>query len=207
VTGALLRGLPVFAGDLPPFDTTAAADCPASQFTAWLADAIAAGVPEPHTMTLSLVDPGGRPTARIVILKDVSPDGWDFAGSKGDIAAAALTFYWPLLGRQVRVRGPVAAASAASSAADFLARPPSARAETLVGRQGAPLPSRTDLDLAVSRARARVAADPSLVATSWTRYRLTPTEVEFFQGDPDRMHVRLGYLRTGGTWHRQLRWP
>src|SRR5688500_14564006 len=106
----LLRELPSLAGPLPDFNPAAVAATPQDQFIIWLREAIGAGITEPHAMTLATVDSDGRPDARILILKDLDERGWHFATSrqspKGQhIAAAldvALTFYWPLLGRQVR---------------------------------------------------------------------------------------------------------
>jgi pyridoxamine 5'-phosphate oxidase len=151
-------------------------------------------------MTLSTVDQAGRMSARTVILKNVDERGWQFAGQKGSLAAAALTFYWPDQGRQVRVAGPVRAEPAELSAADFLARSPGARSETLIGRQGRPLTSRQELLMAYAQTRTGVAED-------WTLYTVTADEVEFFQGDPDRRHVRLRYVRDGDGWRRGLLWP
>lgn len=136
----LLRSLPVFAGPLPPVDPDVAAD-PVSWFRIWLAAAVDAGIQEPHAMVLSTVDPAGRPDARTLIVKSVAADGrWRFAGPvtsrKGqDLAIsphAALTFYWPPLGRQVRVRGPVEERPAAERDADYAARP----SATPAGREG-----------------------------------------------------------------------
>ena len=114
----LLRTLPVFDRPLPDFDTDKVPDEPVSLFVSWLGEAIDAKVVEPHVMTLSTVDAQGRPDARVLILRNVSDEGWQFTasatGAKGaQLAAnpqAALSFYWREQGRQIRVRGPVAAA-------------------------------------------------------------------------------------------------
>src|ERR1700753_1966015 len=110
----LLRGLPVFAGDLPDFEPDQAPDDPVTLFTDWLAAAVAAGVPEPHVMSLATVAVDGRPSSRMLILKDVEPEGRSYFAStstsrKGrelaDRPYAALGFYWPRLGRQLRIGG------------------------------------------------------------------------------------------------------
>ncbi|MGW4107413.1 pyridoxamine 5'-phosphate oxidase family protein, partial [Streptomyces sp. NPDC004976] len=103
---------------LPPFDPGAAPAAPLPLFARWLAEAAAAGQPEPHTMSLATTDAEGLPDARIVMLHGADERGWSFATHAhsrkgGQLAArpyAALVFYWPVLGRQVRVRGPVTAA-------------------------------------------------------------------------------------------------
>lgn len=211
----LLRGLDVFSGELPDFDTGAAPADPRELFTDWLLDAVRAGVREPHAMTLSTTGTDGDPSARVLILKDVSPDGWHFAADAGsrkgrELAgrpAAALTFYWPPLARQVRIRGRVTAGDAEASAADFLARSPAARAEALLGRQSTPLADLAARDAAVRESAARIEGDPGLVAPGWTLYTLRPDSVEFWQGDRDRRHTRLDYTRTDDGWKRGLLWP
>src|SRR3981081_4503344 len=139
----LLRAIPVFAGNLPGFDPEAAPGDPVPLFVQWLAAAVGGRVPEPHAMTLSTVDQQGRPSSRVLVCRDVDAAGsWYFASTaasrKGrelrDNPHAALTFYWPQQGRQIRLRGTAAPAGAERSAADFLARSPQARAESLTGR-------------------------------------------------------------------------
>ncbi|SDN62001.1 pyridoxine/pyridoxamine 5'-phosphate oxidase [Allokutzneria albata] len=210
-----LRGLPSLAGPLPSFAPATAPPAPSPLFAAWLAEAVEAGVREPHAVTLSTVDGRGRPSARVLILKDLKGDGWQFAstraGRKGrELAAnprAALTFYWSALGRQVRVRGAVSAAGADVSAADFLGRSPSARAVALAGRQGQRLTDPGEVGPAVEQARARIDADPGLVSPDWTLYTLHADEVEFWQGDPDRRHIRLSYRLGEDGWTKELLWP
>ncbi|MFG1810727.1 pyridoxal 5'-phosphate synthase [Streptomyces sp. NPDC049040] len=211
----LLRGLDVFSGDLPDFDIDALPADPRELFVEWLLDAVRAGVREPHAMTLSTVGTDGGPSARVLIVKDVSPDGWHFAADAGsrkgrELAAhpaAALTFHWSALARQIRVHGRVAAGSAEAGAADFLARSPGARAEALLGRQSTPLPDLATRDAAVRESAARVEREPGLVAPGWTLYTLRPDSVEFWQGDRDRRHTRVGYTRAGDDWKRGLLWP
>ncbi|WP_405755021.1 MULTISPECIES: pyridoxal 5'-phosphate synthase [unclassified Streptomyces] len=211
----LLRGLDVLSGELPEFDPGAAPADPTALFTEWLLGAVAAGVPEPHAMTLSTVDAQGDPAARVLILKGLDANGWKFAvhgeSPKGRELAgrgrAALTFYWPLQARQVRVRGPVAGESAERSAADFLARSPAARAEALLGLQSRPLQDLVERDEATRQSLERVGREPGLVPPEWTLYALRPESVEFWQGDGDRRHTRLNYHRNGEGWDKCLLWP
>jgi pyridoxamine 5'-phosphate oxidase len=211
----VLRRIPVFQRLPLPFDAEALPGNPQQLFTTWLTDALRADTPEPHAMVLSTVDAHGRSDARTLILKDVDERGWWFASSadspKGIQLAkhawAALTFYWPTLGRQVRVRGLVGVAEPEQSAQDFLARAPGGRAEALVGRQSQPLRDRVELRAALDDAKARIAADPALVAPAWTRYVVQPGEVQFFQGDAERQHVRVRYETGEDGWERTLLWP
>jgi pyridoxamine 5'-phosphate oxidase len=212
----LLRQLPVFDTDLPVFEPGLAPADPVTLFTEWLAAAVTAGVPEPHAMSLATADTDGRPSSRVLICKDVEPQGcWFFASSstsrKGrELAAqphAALGFYWPGQGRQIRICGNVTPASPERSAADFLARPPGSRVEGLVGRQSDILADTADQQAAIAAAQERIAADPQVVAPAWTLYGLLADEVEFWQADRDRRHIRLRYRRDNREWLRERLWP
>ena len=131
-----LRALPVFDTEPPMFDASSAPDDPLELIAEWLELAIASGVPQPHAVTLVTATPDGEPSSRTVILKDLtaeslwvatpsdSPAGRDL----GENPRAALQFYWPLLGRQIRIEGSAAPGSAAVSRADWEARSAPARA-------------------------------------------------------------------------------
>jgi pyridoxamine 5'-phosphate oxidase len=211
----LLRRVPSLAGPFAAFDPTDVPEDPVDLFVEWLTGAVNAGIKEPHAMTLSTVDPQGRPSARVLILKNVGDDGWQFAsgasGRKGkelaDTPWAALTFYWPALGRQVRVRGAVAPVSEAESARDFLSRSASARAAALIAKQSERMVNRNELDLALVRTADQVEAEPGLVSPDWTLYAVDADEVEFWQGDEQRRHIRLSYRRADTAWTRGLLWP
>ena len=126
-----LRGVRVFGPDLPAFDAGAAPADPQELFVAWITGAIEAGVAGPQTMTLSTVDQGGRPNARILILKGIRAGRWQFATTRSSAKgrelaahpAAALTFHWPQQARQVRLRGVVHDAGAEAEGEDFRASP------------------------------------------------------------------------------------
>jgi len=211
-----LRSLPVFAGSIRDFDTDAAPSAPAGLFDRWLREAVSDGVVEPHAMTLSTNDAAGHPDARTLILKDLENDRWWFATNArsakgiqlGSCPAAALTFYWPSVARQVRVRGTVTTGSPELNAADFRARGISARAVALVGRESQSLVDRLTCAHAVEQAKSRLAADPDLVSPDWTAYAVAANTVEFWQADNQRQHVRIRYTRTDdGAWTHSLLWP
>ncbi|MER5731605.1 pyridoxal 5'-phosphate synthase [Streptomyces sp. NPDC002138] len=214
---ATLRSLRVWdTPTLPAFAPDTAPTTPLPLFHDWFTAAAKAGQPEPHTMTLATVDTDGRPDARTVMLHDADPAGWHFAShstsAKGrQLAAhpeAALGFYWPAVARQIRIRGRVSAAGAAESRADLSVRSRGALAAALTGHQSEVLGSLDELARASADAWARAAAEPDAPAPTWTRYVLEADEVEFFQGDAERRHVRLRYRRTAaGDWTRELLWP
>ncbi|TPQ19128.1 pyridoxine/pyridoxamine 5'-phosphate oxidase [Streptomyces sporangiiformans] len=214
----LLRSLRVWdpeVTELPSFDPAAAPAEPLPLFTTWFAEAVAAGQTEPHTMSLATADDEGLPDVRTVMLHGADERGWHFASHAGSrkgrhLAArpyAALGFYWPALGRQVRVRGRVTVAPSEVADADLHARSTGALAAALVGHQSEVLPSYEELERASEAAWERAQREPDASVPSWTVYVLAPDEVEFFQGDARRRHVRLDYRRTDGTWVKELLWP
>ncbi|MFB7788398.1 pyridoxal 5'-phosphate synthase [Streptomyces vinaceus] len=211
-----LHSLRVWDGPLPDFDPDAAPAEPLPLFHQWFVGAAAAGQPEPHTMSLATVDAEGRPDVRTLMLHDADGRGWHFAShatsAKGRQLAgrpdAALGFYWPAVARQIRIRGRVTACGPEESRADLAVRSRGALAAALTGRQSEVLDGLDELRRASEAAWERAGAEPEAPAPTWTRYVLDATEVEFFQGDAARRHVRLHYRREpGGLWTRTLLWP
>ncbi|MEU7038138.1 pyridoxal 5'-phosphate synthase [Streptomyces sp. NPDC046237] len=210
-----LRSLRVWDTELPVFDPGAAPAEPLPLFHDWFVSAAGAGQAEPHTMSLATVDEDGRPDVRTVMLHGADERGWHFAShatsAKGrQLAArpeAALGFYWPRQGRQVRIRGRVSASPRDEAYADLHARTTGALASALVGRQSEVLGSLEELRRVSEAAWRRAEAEPGAHAESWTLYVLEPAEVEFFQGDERRRHVRLRYRRETGGWITELLWP
>jgi pyridoxamine 5'-phosphate oxidase len=210
-----LRALPVLSGTGFGFEIDHAPVDPIPLFVVWLRQAVDAGIPEPHAMTISTIDAQGMPRARVLILKAVDDAGWHFAVSsvsqKGrDLAAhpaAALTFYWPALVRQVRVVGAVVSDGTKASADDFHARPMGSRAMALTLRQSQPLHDVTELDTEIDKAYRKLSDEPDLVPDEWTSYAVFPNEVEFWEGSPDRRHHRLAYSRVDDGWDRTRLWP
>ncbi|GAA4287434.1 pyridoxine/pyridoxamine 5'-phosphate oxidase [Georgenia daeguensis] len=231
---ARLRALPTFPEDLPALDPGAAPDDPAMLFLRWLGDAAADGTPAPHATVLATADAQGRVSARNVILTDLDDDGWHFSTHRSspkaaDLAAnprAALTFFWPAHGRQVRLTGVVRDVGAEASV--FLARSEASRVGTLVGHQSEPLPSLEDYAAAYARTEERVRAEPGLVDPDWADHALAPDAVEFFQAArPGNIRLRYRAERDRATdqgpgegldrrvrrgagrarWVRELLWP
>lgn len=211
---ARLRGLASFPVELPAFDTDAVPGTPQPLFLEWLDAAVLAGVLAPHAATLATSDSGG-PSARVLILKDLDDDAWQIAtpaDSRPGAAMlasgrAALTFFWPQLGRQVRVEGEVGRAPESEAAADFLARPAAARATALVGRPSTALLDDAEYAAARTEAVARLDAEPELVPATWALWRVAARSVEFWQAAHDRAHIRLRYNRDGESWARERLWP
>lgn len=211
----LLRVQRVWDTDLPGFDPEGAPAEPLPLFLTWFAEAVAAAQTEPHTMSLATVDDEGRPDVRIVMLRGADEEGWWFGSHSGsrkgrqlsDHPHAALCFYWSAQGRQIRVRGRVTATPPERARADLHARSTGALASALVGHQSEVLDSYAELQHASAAAWEQARREPDTDAPSWTLYALDPYEVEFFQGDDQRCHVRLNYRLIDGRWVRDLLWP
>ncbi|GAA1349958.1 pyridoxine/pyridoxamine 5'-phosphate oxidase [Streptomyces beijiangensis] len=203
--------------ELPRFDPATAPSAPLPLFHDWFAEAVAAGQTEPHVVSLATVGEDGLPDVRAVTLHDADERGWHFASHSSSrkgaqLAAlphAALGFYWPAQARQIRVRGPVTVAPSTESQADLHARSTGALAAAMTGRMSEVLGSQEELRKTSAAAWERAQAEPDAPVPTWTLYVLAPTEVEFFQGDARRQHVRLRYRRAaeGDGWARELLWP
>ncbi|KAF3005202.1 hypothetical protein E8E13_010821 [Curvularia kusanoi] len=213
----LLRGLPSLKGPFESPDLTTFPPTPHEAFINWLQFAINGDIKEPHSMTLSTVDEDGCPDARVLILKNLDERGWHFAikadSPKGrqimTNPAVALNFYWPQLGRQVRIRGKAVQLPVEDCAQDFLERPAGSKATALASRQSAILDNRATLDERFREASKKIAADPGYVSENWQVYAVGPRSVEFLQGATDRMHQRLRYETSGSGehWIQQMLYP
>lgn len=210
-----LRSVPVFPPTVPEFDPDHPPADPLELFTAWIEQAVEAGQLAPHAATLSTSDADGRVGARILILKDADRRGWSFAthatSPKGHALAAnpqaALTFFWPIVGRQVRIEGSVDRASRDESAADFSARPETSRAATLVGRQSEPLAGTEQYEEALSAAQSQLEREPDAIDPAWSVYTVIPSRIEFWQAAHRRAHLRVEYRPRPSGWSSTRLWP
>ncbi|HEU5251861.1 MAG TPA: pyridoxal 5'-phosphate synthase [Solirubrobacterales bacterium] len=191
--------LPEFEG--PPPD-------PLPLLERWLRDADARGVREPRALALATADGEGRPSTRILLLKQLVPT-LVFAGSydsrKGrDLAAnprAAGTLYWRETLQQITIEGPVERLSEAESDALFAERPPAGRATTVASEQGQALADPEGLRHRADELGGETLRRPP----NWGGWRLDPDTIEFWHGSPSRLHRRLLYVKSGGAWsHRRL---
>ena len=199
-------------GDLPGPE---AGGDPIEIFRRWWRQAEDAGVLLAESMTLATATPDGRPSARLVLLKDVSEGGFVFFTNYGsrksrELAAnpfAALAFHWAVLQRQVRVEGRVERVSKEESAAYFATRPRGSQLGAWASRQSQPIRQRSDLEARVGEIRKRFGAGAVPLPDFWGGYRLVPERIEFWQGRADRLHDRVLHTRTVDGWRAERLQP
>ena len=193
-------------GELSEYEVVADA---IGQFRHWFDEAIDKKIMEPNAMTLSTVSASGRPSSRIVLLKDLDESGFGFftnyESQKGVELAenpyAALLFFWPELQRQVRITGRVEKMPAAHSDAYFQSRPKGSQLGAIASPQSREIPDRLMLDTQWAELEERYQAiEPIPRPAHWGGYRLLPDTLEFWQGRASRLHDRLVYKRFEKGW-------
>ena len=180
---------------------------PMPLFQLWFDQAVQAQCPEPNSMTLATADQAGNPSARIVLLKGADQNGFTFftnyQSQKGRELAmrpqAALLFHWHELERQVRIKGIAEPVSATESDEYFHSRPAASRIGAWASPQSSTIPNREFLEQAEKRFQAEFGDTPPR-PEHWGGYRIQPTEMEFWQGRPSRLHDRIHYKLEGSSW-------
>ncbi len=198
--------------DLPDVDTD-----PIHQFERWFQEAMNAEVLEPNAMTLCTIDPDGRPSARIVLIKGIDQRGLTFftnyLSRKGKALEkhpqASVVFFWPELERQIRIEGRVEKVSAAESDEYFQSRPIKSKLVAWASPQSEVIPNREWLELRQKNLETTFPAESSVEPPRpehWGGYRLLPDQFEFWQGRRSRLHDRLHYQRQGRLDREPAQW-
>jgi pyridoxamine 5'-phosphate oxidase len=186
---------------------------PLLQFRAWFDEARGTAV-APEAAALATADAAGRPSLRMVLVKEADVRGFAFftnleSRKAAELAAnprAALLFHWPPLGRQVRVEGAAARVADDEAAAYFRTRPLGSRLAAWASPQSRPLGDRAELERRLRETAARWGEEPPL-PPHWGGFRVLPDAYEFWQHGDDRLHHRVRYVPAGAGWRRELLAP
>ena len=181
---------------------------PIKQFQLWFNDAVAAKLPMPEAMTLATATPEGKPSARMVLLKQVDHDGFVFFTNYQSAKAeqldanpyAALVFYWSLLDRQVRVEGSVVKTSAQESREYFSTRPRESQIGAWASAQSQAIGGREVLEQRAHELEDLYRDREVDCPEHWGGYRLKPERIEFWKSRIGRLHDRILYIRNDNAW-------
>lgn len=182
---------------------------PIVQFRFWLDTALKSNtMPEANAMTLSTVSADNRPSSRIVLLKHISDQGFDFFtnynSKKGKHLLhnkyASLLFYWPALERQVRIEGRVEKISSSQSDDYFFSRPYESQISAWASPQSNVIPAQSTLKDWYKEFESIFNNKEMTRPAHWGGYRLMPDLMEFWQSKPNRLHDRIEYVLTNEEW-------
>ena len=187
---------------------------PFREFDAWLEAAKKSGLEEPTAMALATADETGAPHVRMVLLKAADERGFVFYTNLGSPKAsdlktnprAELCFFWSPK-RQVRVRGSVEPVGAEEADAYFATRPRVSQLGAWASRQSEPLGGYAELERAVAACAVRFGLKAVPRPPHWSGFRLVPTQIEFWEQRPFRLHNRVRFTRTAQGWDEQPLFP
>jgi len=188
---------------------------PIDEFKQWFAEAEKAEPINPNAMTLATCTADGKPTARMVLLKDVTDEGFTFytnlgsrkGGNLADNPWAALCFYWKNVARQVRVEGPVVTVNDAEADEYFASRPRMSQIGAWASKQSQALSGRFELEKRIAKYTAKHLVGPVPRPEFWSGFRVVPERIEFWSEHEFRLHERTLYIRDGDNWTTETLYP
>lgn len=177
---------------------------PFIQFDRWFGETLESKVSEPNAMILATATSDGKPSARVVLLKQFDSKGFSFftnyQSKKGEQITqnpfGSIVFFWPELERQIRIEGAIKMASEEESETYFQSRPEGSRIGAWISPQSKVIPNRDHLESLLNS----IKESPKNRPPHWGGYILTPTLFEFWQGRPNRLHDRIQYTLKGNSW-------
>jgi|ERR1019366_4738266 pyridoxamine 5'-phosphate oxidase len=183
-------------------------DNPILQFEKWFKEAVDTHVNEPNAMSVSTATIDGKPSSRILLLRNFNEDGFvfytNYTSRKGseivDNPHCALLFFWPELERQVRIEGTLQKQTAAESDIYFNTRPRGSKLGAWTSEQSKIIPSRDVLEQKYEKLSKKYADDNIPRPSYWGGFLLKPVSIEFWQGRPSRLHDRILYTLENNSW-------
>ncbi len=190
-------------------------DNPIALFQTWFQEAIDSEIKEPSAMTVATVDASGHPDAPMMLLKGVDERGFVFYTNLGSAKAQALThdprvalcFYWPEIGKQVRVRGWANTVSDEEADVYFATRPRLSQISAWASKQSQPMRSYFELETEVAKSALRFGLGKIPRPPFWSGFRVVPERIEFWVQKPFRRHQRILYERVPDVWQKRWLYP
>lgn len=185
------------------------------QFNDWLEEARQSEPEYAEAMSLATATKSGLPSVRIVLLKGVSEQGFDFytnlTSRKGreleENPNAALCFHWKSMNRQIRIEGTVSRISDPEADAYFASRPRASRIGAWASKQSQPMAGRFEFEKRIAKYTARFNVGDVPRPDFWSGFRLSPRHIEFWQEQKFRLHDRSVYDLDGDAWRMEKLYP
>lgn len=181
---------------------------PLDQFDFWLDEVLETDILDPLAATLATVNTKGIPSARIILIKEVDAEGFvfytNYNSKKGfDMSQnpnVCLNFFWDVMDRQIRITGTIKKVDASQSENYFHSRPRESQIMATASPQSSAIPNRAHLDTAYLDIESTLEGRSIPRPENWGGYKITPYEMEFWQGRPSRLHDRVLYTHHNGEW-------